>query len=147
MGIHMVRVFRILSLSLSRGVPLLKALAASQDIASTAPCARPWSACGSASRKAAGSPRPSRHRLHPAPGPEMLATGERSGHLAKVLERLAEHYQRKLEQRLATLAKIEPVMLLFMGGLVAMIVSADPAHLQAVGGRSLGSDVWNMPPE
>ena len=56
---------------------------------------------------------------------EMLATGERTGHLAKVLERLSEHYQRKLEHRLATLAKIvEPAMLLIMGALVAMIVSA-----------------------
>lgn len=126
MGIHMVRVFRILSLSLSRGVPLLKALAASQDIASTRALREAMERMRVSVEEGRGlSAALADTEFIPPLAREMLATGERSGHLAKVLERLAEHYQRKLEQRLATLAKvIEPVMLLFMGGLVATIVSA-----------------------
>ena len=126
MGIHMVRVFRILSLSLNHGVPLLKALAASQEIASTFALRNAVARMRTSVEEGRGlSAALAETSFIPPLAREMLATGERSGHLGKVLGRLAEHYQLKLEQRLATLAKvIEPVMLLFMGGLVSMIVSA-----------------------
>jgi len=126
MRIHMVRVFRILALSLTHGVPLLKALAAAREIASTAALRDAMARMQSSVEEGRGlSAALADTEFIPPLAREMLSTGERSGHLAKVLDRLAGHYQTKLEQQLATLAKIvEPVMLLFMGGLVAMIVSA-----------------------
>ncbi len=126
MQIHMVRVFRILALSLSRGVPLLKALAAAHEIASTVALRDATARMQLSVEEGRGlSAALVETDFIPPLAREMLVTGERTGHLAKVLDRLAGHYQNKLEQRLATLAKvIEPVMLLFMGGLVAMIVSA-----------------------
>lgn len=125
-GIHMVRVFRILALSLKHGVPLLKALAASEEIASTSALRTTMHRLRVSVEEGRGlSAALSDTDFIPPLAREMLATGERSGHLARVLDRLAEHYQRQLEHRLATLAKIiEPAMLLFMGGLVAVIVSA-----------------------
>lgn len=126
MGIHMVRVFRILALSLKHGVPLLKALAAAEEIASTAALRLAMQRMRISVEEGRGlSAALAELDFIPPLAQEMLATGERTGHLAKVLKRLSEHYQRKLEHRLSTLAKIvEPAMLLFMGALVAMIVSA-----------------------
>ena len=126
MGIHMVRVFRILGLSLKHGVPLLKALTASEDIASTAALRDAMARMRVSVEEGRGlSAALADAEFIPPLAREMIATGERSGHLAKVLERLAGHYQLKLEIRLATLAKVvEPAMLLIMGGLVSMIVSA-----------------------
>jgi type II secretory pathway component PulF len=126
MGIHMVRVFRILGLSLKHGVPLLKALAASEEIASTTALRGAMARMRISVEEGRGlSAALADTEFIPPLAREMIATGERSGHLAKVLERLAEHYQLKLENRLATLAKVvEPAMLLIMGGLVSMIVSA-----------------------
>jgi type II secretory pathway component PulF len=125
-GIHMVRVFRILALSLTHGVPLLKALAASEEIATVSALRATMHRLRVSVEEGSGlSAALSDTDFIPPLAREMLTTGERSGHLARVLERLAEHYQRQLEHRLATLAKIvEPAMLLFMGSLVATIVSA-----------------------
>jgi type II secretory pathway component PulF len=56
---------------------------------------------------------------------QMVRTGEDSGQLAKVMLRLANHYERELEQRLETLSRLaEPVMLLIMGAVVGIIVSS-----------------------
>ena len=56
---------------------------------------------------------------------QMIATGDQTGNLAKVMTRVAEFYGRELNQRIATLAKaIEPVMLLVMGVVVGLIVAS-----------------------
>jgi general secretion pathway protein F len=55
----------------------------------------------------------------------MIASGEASGELDNMLERVAETQQRELDNLVATLIGIfEPVMLLFMGAAVLIIVVA-----------------------
>jgi type II secretory pathway component PulF len=55
----------------------------------------------------------------------MVSTGEETGDLPKVLERIAEYYERLLLKRLALFARmIEPMMLIVMGGVVGLIVSS-----------------------
>ena len=55
----------------------------------------------------------------------MVATGEESGSLPKVMERLASYYERQLEKRLVAISKAaEPVMLLVMGVIVGILVSS-----------------------
>jgi general secretion pathway protein F len=55
----------------------------------------------------------------------MIASGEMSGSLALMLERVAESQQREFDNIVATLLGIfEPVMLLVMGGAVLLIVIA-----------------------
>ncbi len=55
----------------------------------------------------------------------MIASGESSGELDSMLERVAENQQRELDDLVATLIGIfEPAMLLFMGGAVLIIVVA-----------------------
>jgi type II secretory pathway component PulF len=55
----------------------------------------------------------------------MIATGERSGNLGKVMTRIAEYYGAQLAKRLAMLSKLaEPLMLLVMGVMVGVLVSS-----------------------
>lgn len=56
---------------------------------------------------------------------QMIATGDQTGNLAKVMTRVAEFYGRELNNRIAALAKaVEPVMLLVMGVVVGLIVAS-----------------------
>ncbi len=55
----------------------------------------------------------------------MVATGEETGNLPKVMLRLARFYDTEVEQELKTLsALIEPIALIVMGAVVAVIVSS-----------------------
>ncbi len=56
---------------------------------------------------------------------QMIATGDQTGNLAKVMTRVAEFYGRELNKRVALMAKAaEPVMLLVMGVIVGLIVAS-----------------------
>jgi type II secretory pathway component PulF len=56
---------------------------------------------------------------------QMIATGDQTGNLAKVMTRVSEFYGRELNKRVATLAKaVEPVMLLVMGVVVGLLVAS-----------------------
>jgi len=56
---------------------------------------------------------------------QMIATGDQTGNLAKVMTRVAGFYGREINKRVATLAKaVEPVMLLVMGVVVGLIVAS-----------------------
>ncbi len=56
---------------------------------------------------------------------QMVSTGDESGKLGLVMERLADHYERELENQLNRLARLmEPTILLVMGLLVGLIVSS-----------------------
>jgi len=53
----------------------------------------------------------------------MIAVGERSGQLEEMLSKTAESYESEVDTTIATLTTLlEPVMILFMGGLVLFIV-------------------------
>jgi general secretion pathway protein F len=55
----------------------------------------------------------------------MIASGESSGELDSMLARTAEQQEKALESTVSGLVSIfEPIMLLFMGGVVALIVAA-----------------------
>jgi type II secretory pathway component PulF len=56
---------------------------------------------------------------------QMIATGEATGTLGRVMSRVADAYDRELTRSLARLSKMaEPAMLLVMGLLVGTIVSS-----------------------
>ena len=55
----------------------------------------------------------------------MIAIGERTGELEPMLARVADSYDQKLENTLQGLTSLlEPLLILFMGGVVAMIAVA-----------------------
>jgi type II secretory pathway component PulF len=56
---------------------------------------------------------------------EMISTGEETGNLPRVMNRIADHYERELGKRLAAFSRlVEPVLLLVMGVVVGLIVSS-----------------------
>ena len=56
---------------------------------------------------------------------QLVASGERSGELAPMLERSADHLERNYSDWLeAAIGLIQPLMILAVGGLVLMIVLA-----------------------
>jgi type II secretory pathway component PulF len=56
---------------------------------------------------------------------QMVATGEATGTLGRVMGRIADAYDRDLTRQLGQLSKLaEPVMLVVMGGVVGTIVSS-----------------------
>jgi len=56
---------------------------------------------------------------------QMIATGEQTGNLGKVMTRVAEFYGRELSKRLAALSRmVEPIMLMVMGVVVGVVVAS-----------------------
>ena len=56
---------------------------------------------------------------------QMIATGEESGNIYKVMLRLARHYDQEIEQELKRVASlIEPVALIILGAVVGLIVAS-----------------------
>lgn len=59
----------------------------------------------------------------PPAAASMVATGERTGNLGRVLELLGNHYESQAETRFRDVSTIlEPAMVVFVGGLVATVV-------------------------
>ncbi|MBI3045858.1 MAG: type II secretion system F family protein [Betaproteobacteria bacterium] len=56
---------------------------------------------------------------------QMIATGDETGNLAKVMSRVSDFYGRELNKRIAVVARgVEPIMLLVMGVVVGLIVAS-----------------------
>jgi type II secretory pathway component PulF len=56
---------------------------------------------------------------------QMIVTGEQSGKLAMVMQRISDYYEKELTNRVQMLSKLaEPVMLLVMGVVVGVLVSS-----------------------
>ena len=55
----------------------------------------------------------------------MVGAGEESGRLGDVLQEIAEYYDRVLQNAVKTFTSLlEPVMIIFMGGIVGFIAMA-----------------------
>ena len=56
---------------------------------------------------------------------QMIETGEQTGNMALVLDRITVYFRRELTQRLALFSRlIEPIMLVVMGVVVGLLVSS-----------------------
>jgi general secretion pathway protein F len=115
-----------LAILVGSGVPLLSALDAGRQVVTRLPL---QDAIGEASdRVREGMPLAKalgQTRQFPALLIHMIASGEATGQLRSLLERAAHLQQRELESRVAVLTSLmEPLLLLFMGGVVLLIVLA-----------------------
>ena len=124
--IYLIQSLRVMGLSLANGVSVIDSLASCRDVVNNLVFRRFMSQAikyvsdgkgiGAAFDK--GTFIPSMVR-------QMIKTGEESGNLALVMIRIADFYERELENKLALLTKIiEPLMLLVMGVVVGLIVSS-----------------------
>ncbi len=124
--IYLSQTLGAIGMSLANGVPAAVALKASQDVVKNALFARFLEGVrvhvNEGRGVAAGF---NESALIPPMVRQMIATGEQTGNLAKVMTRVADFYARELGRRIALFAKaIEPIMLLVMGVVVGMIVAA-----------------------
>lgn len=124
--LHLIQFLRVMSLSLSNGVPLMDALGAAR-VTLGSPRFRRFVGeieQGVSEGRGIAQGFQSFPALPPLAG-QMIATGEETGNLARVMERVADFYERQWRKRLQTATKLaEPVMLLVIGGVIGLIVGS-----------------------
>lgn len=124
--IYLIQMMRILALSLKSGVNLMDALALAKDIVRNIGFIRFLDTLVqdvSEGRRLANGFNNS--KFIPPIVQQMISTGEETGNLALISDRIADYFQQDLEKLLKLVTKaIEPVMLLVMGGVVGVLVSA-----------------------
>lgn len=124
--IYLIQTMRILSLSLKNGVNLTEALALAKDVVKN-------QGFTSFLDKLLNDVIEGRSLAHgfnstafiPPIVQQMVTTGEATGNLALVSDRIADYFQQDLEKLLKLVTKaIEPLMLLVMGVVVGVLVSS-----------------------
>lgn len=125
-GVNSARFASTLAILIDAGVPLLRALDAARQTMSNAFLGK--AADDVASRVREGSPLGAALKVQKVFPPilvHLVASGEKTGALAPLLERAAQTISREIERRAMTLtALLEPAMILVMGGVVLTIVLA-----------------------
>ncbi|SJM94532.1 putative Type IV pilus biogenesis protein PilC [Crenothrix polyspora] len=124
--IYLIQMMRILALSLKSGVNLLDALVLTKDVVQNIGFIRFVETLikdVTEGRKLAYGFNHS--GIIPPIVKQMITTGEETGNLALVSDRIADYFQQDLEKLLKLLTKaIEPIMLLVMGVVVGVLVSS-----------------------
>jgi type II secretory pathway component PulF len=124
--IYLVQSLRVMSLSLENGVNIIDTLVATRDVSENSIMRKFFVDIEEQVQQGNGIAIGFRQaKLIPVLVQRMVATGEESGNLPKVMSRLAEYYERELTKRLQALSKMaEPIMLMVMGLVVGIIVSS-----------------------
>ncbi|GGY04308.1 type II secretion system inner membrane protein GspF [Paludibacterium paludis] len=126
LGVNTARFASTLAILMDAGVPLLRALdAARQTLGNDHLKARVADATARVREGAPLAPALRIQKTFPPNLIHLIASGEKTGALAPMLDRAAANLSRDLERRAARLtALLEPLMILGMGGIVMMIVLA-----------------------
>ncbi|MCK6390198.1 MAG: type II secretion system F family protein [Azonexus sp.] len=124
--IYLSKTLGVLGLSLSNGVPITIALKACQDVVGNAAFGAfiedVRTRVNDGRGIAAGFQ--NAHFVPPMVR-QMIATGEQTGNLGKVMSRIAVFYEREISKKVTLMSKaVEPVMLLVMGVVVGVIVAS-----------------------
>ena len=124
--VYVSQTLRVLGMSIGNGVPITVALKASQDVIANSVFAQFLDDVLSSIQQGRGIAAGfGEAPFIPPMVRQMIATGEQSSNLARVMHRIADFYERELNKRIAAFAKaVEPVMLLVMGLVVGLIVAA-----------------------
>jgi len=124
--IYLVQSLQVMSLSLNNGVSVMESLEACRDVVRNTlfrnQIAKVEDSVQAGSGVAAGladSP------FLPDLAKHMIATGEQTGNLGKVMGRICVYYETQLTKKLDAVSKLaEPIMLLIMGVVVGVLVSS-----------------------
>ncbi|GGX80263.1 hypothetical protein GJV26_23465 [Massilia dura] len=124
--IYLTRLLRVMGISLERGVTILATLEACRAVVPNADVQRFILDLEADVTEGKGIAAGFQNSAFvPVAVQQMIATGESTGTLGRVMSRVADAYDRELTQQLAKLSKLaEPVMLLVMGVMVGTIVSS-----------------------
>jgi type II secretory pathway component PulF len=123
---YLVNALRVLSMSLGNGVGMMDSLHASKYVVDNSLFQRFIGRVEEQVENGNGITAGFRNtHFIPPIVEQMIATGEETGNLPKVMQRLATYFENELGKRLNTLSRLaEPIMLLIMGGVVGVIVSS-----------------------
>jgi len=124
--IYLTQSLRVMGLSLANGVSVIDSLASCRDVVNNLLFRRFMTKAIKSVTDGKGlADCFEKETFIPAMVRQMIKTGEESGTLALVMRRVADFYERELENRLALVTKIiEPLLLLVMGLVVGLIVSS-----------------------
>ena len=124
--IYLVQSLQVLSLSLVNGVSVMESLDACRDVVRNSVFRKLIADIEEKVQSGAGVAAGfAEATFLPELAKHMIATGEQTGNLGKVMGRIAEYYESQLTRKLAALSKLaEPVMLLVMGVIVGVLVSS-----------------------
>ena len=125
-GLNTSRFSRTLSILTASGVPVLEALRIAAQVIPNLPMRQAvFDAAVNVREGASIHSSLESSRYFPPMTLHLIASGEASGNLEVMLERAATQQERELKTVIATtLGLFEPLMIVFMGGLVLMIVLA-----------------------
>lgn len=126
LGVNTARFASTLAILMDSGVPLLRALdAARQTLGNDRIRLCAGDAMARVREGASLAAALRAQKIFPSNMVHLVASGEKTGALASMLERAALNLSRDLERRAARLtALLEPLLILVMGGIVMMIVLA-----------------------
>ncbi len=125
-GVNTARFTRALSIQVGSGVPVLDAMSISAQVITNLPMRESVEEAARRVREGAAISRAlAADKLFPPITLHLIASGEASGQLDKMLERAARDQERETETLItAMMALLEPVMILAMAGIVLVIVLA-----------------------
>ena len=125
-GLDTARFASTLSILTGSGAPLLRALETAAGVIWARPIRRAAQAASAHVREGVSLARAlASQRMFPALLVHLVANGEQSGQLPAMLERAAREQDADVERRLTWLAAlVQPVLIVFMGGIVLVLVLA-----------------------
>ena len=125
-GVNTSRMARTLAIMVGSGVPLLEAMKSSSEVVPNLILRDALQQAANEVREGVNLSRAiSRSKLFPPLFTQMVASGEQSGNLEKMLDKSATALEREIEARIAVLVGLfEPLMIVVMGGVVLTIVLA-----------------------
>ncbi len=126
MQVYLTQSLRVMSLSLANGVNITDTLIATRDVVKNSIFRQFFVTVEEQVAQGNGIAIGFKQNdLIPLLAQQMIATGEETGSLSKVMSRLADYYERELTKRLKSMSKMaEPIMLMVMGVIVGVIVSS-----------------------
>lgn len=124
--LYLLQSLRVMSMSLDNGVTVMDTLNACKDVVKNSQFRGFIARVENAVQEGSGiTPAFKEADFIPNIVTQMIATGEETGNLPKVMGRLADFYERELVKKLKTFSKMaEPVMLVVMGLIVGILVSS-----------------------
>jgi type II secretory pathway component PulF len=141
MKLYMARFARTGATLMSSGVPMLKMLSTTADAVGNVHIAKSIMDASelvkggkSLSESIKGDP----HFLELVP--DMIHTGEQSGALSDMLERVADYYEKQVDDQIKAISTlIEPLMMIVVGIMALIIVAAVLLPIYSLAGQNLSA--------
>jgi len=125
-GVNTARFTRTMAILSASGVPIVEGMRISADVVVNLPMRDAVNEAAIRVREGAAVGRSlAQSRLFPPMTMHLISSGEASGKLDEMLDRAATHQEAEMDSLIGSmLALLEPVLILFMGGMVLLIVLA-----------------------